>query len=130
MPHLAIKGYTFDLDRDIKGSRDYINSLAPPGKSVKVTLWSGNCAPSDRAVGLSQKLGMFNVNGGGATRTRDYPSLTRGSAMGIPKAPGVYQVFAPVENENVYTNDWLGPFDGYRHAIETYQLNESPRRLS
>lgn len=50
--------------------------------------------------------------------------------MGIPKAPGVYQVFAPVENENVYTNDWLGPFDGYRHAIETFELNDAPRRLS
>lgn len=130
VPHLAIKGYKFDLTRDVKGSVDYINTLAPPGKRVKVMLWTGNCAPSEHAVGLTQKLGLMNVNGGGATRTRDYPSLTRGSAMGIPKAPGVYQVFAPVENENVYTNDWLGPFDGYRHAIETYKLNDSPRRLS
>jgi hypothetical protein len=38
-------------------------------------------------------------------------------------------VFAPVENENVYTNDWQGPFDGYRHAIETYELNDVERRL-
>ncbi len=130
IPHLPIKGYTFNLERDIKGSVDYINTLAPPGKRVKVVLWTGNCSPSAQAVGLTQKLGLFNVNGGGATRTKDLPSLTRGSAMGIPKAPGVYQVFAPVENENVYTNDWLGPFDGYRHAIETFQLNDSPRRLS
>ncbi|MBX3192148.1 MAG: endo alpha-1,4 polygalactosaminidase [Labilithrix sp.] len=129
LPHLAIRGYRFDLEREIAGSVAYINSLAPPGKRVKVLLWSGNCSPSARAVALSQKLGLFNVNGGGATRTRDLPSLTRGSAMGIPKSDGVYQVFAPVENENVYTNDWLGPFDGYRHAIETFQLDDAPRRL-
>jgi hypothetical protein len=130
VPHLAIKGYKFDLERDLKGSVDYINSLGPPGKRVRVMLWSGNCSPSARAVALTQSLGLFNVNGGGATRTKDLSSLTHGSAMGIPKAPGVYQVFAPVENENVYTNDWLGPFDGYRRAVETYQLNETPRRLS
>lgn len=129
VPHLPIKGYAFDLQRELKGSVDYINTLAPPGKKVRVMLWSGSCSPSANAVGLTQKLGLFNVNGGGATRTTDLPSLTRGSAMGVPKAPGVYQVFAPVENENVYTNDWLGPFDGYRHAIETFKLGDSPRRM-
>lgn len=132
LPHLAIPNYTFDLARDIKGSVDYINTrLAPPGKQVKVLLWSGNCSPSREAVALTESLGLFNVNGGGATRTADLPSLTRGSPMGIPKERGgTYQVFAPVENENVYTNDWHGPFYGYQHAIETYELNDKPRRLS
>ena len=129
VPHLAIPGYTFDLERELAGSVAYIDSLAPPGKRVRVLLWSGNCSPSQRAVARSQELGLFNVNGGGATRTNDLPSLTRGTAMGIPKGDSAYQVFAPVENENVYTNDWLGPFDGYRHAIETFELNETPRRL-
>jgi len=130
VPHLAIPGYTFDLHRELAGSVAYIDGLGPQGKRVKVMLWSGSCSPSQRAVALSDKLGLFNVNGGGATRTRDLPSLTRGSAMGIPKGDGVYQAFAPIENENVYTNDWLGPFDGYRHVIETFELNDMPRRLS
>ncbi len=35
--HLPIKGYTFNLDREIQGSIDYINQrLAPPNKHVKV----------------------------------------------------------------------------------------------
>jgi hypothetical protein len=51
--------------------------------------------------------------------------------MGIPKGDGgAYQVFAPVENENVFTNEWRGPFGGYAHAIETFELAESPRRMS
>jgi hypothetical protein len=128
--HLEIDGYKFSLERDIKGSIDYIDEkLAPPGKKVRVLLWSGSCSPSKDAVALTQKLGVFNVNGGGATRTFETPSLTRGSAMGIPKGDGAYQVFAPIENENVYTNDFLGPYYGYRHAIDTFQLTSSPRRL-
>jgi hypothetical protein len=50
--------------------------------------------------------------------------------MGIPRDGGAYQVFAPIENENVYTNEWLGPYYGYSHAIDTFELNDRPRRLS
>ncbi len=128
---LPIRNYIFSIDRDLRGSIDYINSrLAPAGKTVKVLLWSGDCSPSKDVVAFAQQLGVQNVNGGGSTRTSDFPSLTRGTALGIPKGEGVYQVFAPVENENVYTNDWHGPYYGYQHAIETFELNERPRRLS
>jgi hypothetical protein len=131
LPFLPIPGYKFDLEREIKGSIEYINSrLAPPNKRTKLLLWSGNCAPSARAVAMTEALGILNVNGGGATRTKDYPSLTRGSAMGIPKENGAYQVFAPIENENVFTNDWRGPFYGFRKAIQTFELTDAPRRLA
>jgi hypothetical protein len=128
---LPIPNYAFDMDRDLRGSIEYIQSrLLPPGKTVRVLQWSGDCSPSAAAVAFVQRLGVENVNGGGSTRTEDFPSLTRGSPMGIPKGEGVYQVFAPVENENVFTNEWRGPYYGYEHAIETFELNESPRRLS
>lgn len=128
---LPVDGYVFSLEREIAGSIGYIERrLAPPGKRVRVLLWSGDCAPSAAAVETATRLGVLNVNGGGATRTRARPSLTLGSALGIPKEGGGYQVFAPVENENVYTNDFLGPYYGYRRAIETFELNDVPRRLS
>ncbi|WP_394823031.1 endo alpha-1,4 polygalactosaminidase [Pendulispora albinea] len=129
--HLPIPGYKFLLERDIVGSVDYINKrLAPPDKRVRVLLWPGDCSPSGRAVGMSDGIGVYNVNGGGATRNRETPSLTRGSAMGVPNDNGAFQVFTPVENENVYTNDFLGPYYGYRRAIETFELNDNPRRLT
>jgi hypothetical protein len=129
-PHLNIPGYSFDLRREIEGSVEYINRrLAPPGKRVKVLLWPGDCEPSATAVAMAQRLGLFDVNGGGSTRTRAFSSLTRGTAMGIPRGGGAYQVFAPVENENVYTNEWRGPYYGYARAVETFELNEEPRRL-
>ena len=129
---LPIPGYTFDRDRELRGSIQYIESrLLPPDKKVLVLQWSGDCSPSDASVAFVAGLGIENINGGGSTRTEDLPSLTRGSPMGIPKAGGTaYQVFAPVENENVFTNEWHGPFDGYAHAIETFEFAESPRRTS
>ncbi len=131
LPFLRVPNYTFDLNREIKGSTDYINTrLAPAGKKVAVVQWTGDCLPSSTAVAAATTLGLLNINGGGATRTVDVPTFTHASAMGLTHAPGVYQVFAPVENENVYTNDWHGPFYGYRRAIETFELNDRPRRTS
>jgi hypothetical protein len=128
---LPIPNYKFDLDRDLRGSVDYIQTrLLPPGKRVRVLQWSGDCSPSAAAVAFVEALGIENVNGGGSTRTSDLPSLTRASAMGIPKGNGAYQVFAPIENENVFTNDWHGPYYGYSQVIDTFELNERPRRLS
>lgn len=40
-----------------------------------------------------------------------------------------FQVFAPNQNENVYTNNWTGPFNGFERVIETFEMTESPRRL-
>ncbi|MDP2417753.1 MAG: hypothetical protein Q8M33_09745, partial [Hydrogenophaga sp.] len=39
------------------------------------------------------------------------------------------QVYAPMQNENVYTNLWTGPFYGFSRLLETIALTESPRRL-
>jgi hypothetical protein len=38
-------------------------------------------------------------------------------------------VYAPNQNENVYTNLWEGPYYGYERVIETFELTGSPRRL-
>jgi polysaccharide biosynthesis protein PelA len=43
---------------------------------------------------------------------------------------GAYlQVYAPNQNENVYTNHYTGPLYGYERVIETFELTERPRRL-
>ncbi|MBL8376827.1 MAG: hypothetical protein JNM79_03080, partial [Burkholderiales bacterium] len=60
--------------------------------------------------------------------TRSHPTWTRIAPQGIRKE-GLYQVFAPNQNENVYTNDWTGPFYGYERVIETFELTETPLRV-
>ncbi len=127
--HLPLKGYQYDLHREVQGSIDYINTrLAPKGKLVKTFLWTGNCVATPNAIAETVKAGVLNMNGGDTTITNSQNSWTRISGLGIPKA-GNFQVFAPNQNENVYTHLWTGPFYGFERAIETYTLTDSPYRF-
>ena len=107
---LDIPGYTFNLEREVKGSMDYINTkLMPPGKQSKVFLWTGDCSPPSQAIAEAYKHGYLNMNGGETLITRGNQSLTMVFSQGIRKN-GQYQIYAPNQNENVYTNNWTGPF--------------------
>ena len=126
---LRLPGYQFSLRREIEGSIQYIESrLAPPGKKVEMFFWTGFCIPGSEALDWTRKVGVLNMNGGDTTATRAHPTMTRVEGLGM-KFAGGYQVFAPNQNENVYTNDWTGPFYGFDRVIETFEFTEKPRRL-
>lgn len=126
---LPVPGYRFNLQREIEGSIRYIETrLAPPGKKVAMFFWTGNCIPGRDALEWTQKLGVLNMNGGDTTTTLSRKTLTQVEGLGVERG-GLFQVFAPNQNENIYTNDWTGPFYGYERMIETFALTESPRRL-
>ena len=127
--NLRLPGYQFDLDREVEGSINYIQTrLAPPGKKVDMFFWTGDCVPGDNALALTRKLGVLNFNGGDTIITRSRPSVTGVEGLGVPRSTG-FQVFAPNQNENVYTNNWQGPFYGFERDIETFELTDTPRRL-
>lgn len=127
--NLAIKNYRFDLRREIDGSAEYINRrLAPRGKQVAVFLWTGDCDPGSDALAQAERAGLLHMNGGDTLITRSNPTLTGVAPLGLPKN-GQFQVFAPNQNENVYTNNWTGPFYGFDRVIETFEMTDSPRRL-
>jgi hypothetical protein len=46
----------------------------------------------------------------------------------VPKGK-YFQVYAPNQNENVYTNNWTGPFYGFERVIETFELTDATYRL-
>jgi len=128
-PHLPIKNYHFSLKRDIDGSVEYIDRrLAPPGKKTAVFLWTGDCVPPWEAIAATEEAGLLNMNGGDTTINRQEPTLTLVAPFSIRKS-GYLQVFAPNQNENVYTNDWTGPFYGFTKVIETFEMTNRPRRL-
>jgi hypothetical protein len=127
--NLRLPGYLFDLNREIGGSIQYINSrLAPTDKAVSMFFWTGDCVPGQDALAIAHTAGVLNFNGGDTKATRSAPTMTQVEGLGIKRSTG-YQVFAPNQNENVYTNNWLGPFYGYERVIETFEFTESPRRL-
>ncbi|WP_454061632.1 bifunctional glycoside hydrolase 114/ polysaccharide deacetylase family protein [Candidatus Nitrospira salsa] len=130
--NLNIPDYVYgpeSLTREIKGSIDYINStLAPPDKRVQVFLWTGDCNPAAEAVDLTYEIQVGNMNGGDTIMTKQHNSLTAVAAFGIQKGKH-YQIYAPNQNENIYTNEWTGPYYGFERVIETFQLTDRPRRL-
>lgn len=127
---MPIPGYDeVDFRREVIGSRDYINSrLAPPDKPVRMVFWTGDAQPDAATIKLAYEAGLLNVNGGETRLTHADPSITGLYPLLRPTAGGL-QVYAPVINENVYTNLWQGPYYGFRDVIDTFELTDTPRRM-
>lgn len=127
--YLTIPGYILDYRNEILGSTDYINrQLAPEGKKVQLILWSGDADPTEDILGIAEEANLLNVNGGNTFVVKGQDSLTKVSPT-IAWFPAGVHVYAPVLNENLYTNLWTEHFDGYNRAIETFELLGAPRRL-
>ncbi|MNR89006.1 hypothetical protein D3C72_199600 [compost metagenome] len=128
--HLPIKGYVYDLDREIAGTINYINSrLTTKQKPVEVLLWPGSCDPPEIAVRKAYEQGVLNMNGGDTLITKSNPSWTAIAPLGINKGEGAFQVFAPNQNEDLYTNEWTGPYYGFERVIETFEMTDLPYRF-
>ncbi|HEU4620703.1 MAG TPA: endo alpha-1,4 polygalactosaminidase, partial [Burkholderiaceae bacterium] len=127
--NLRLPGYRFDIAREVDGSKRYIDdTLAPNAKRTRVLLWTGDCMPPPEALAQVERAGLLNMNGGMTVMQRDQASLTDVGPLGMRK--GAYlQVYAPNQNENVYTNNWTGPFYGFQRVIETFEMTERPYRL-
>ncbi len=128
---LKVPGYTrFSAHKEIGWAIRWINRhIAPPGKRVRLLQWSGDCDPDARVLALSYQAHVQNLNGGGATETYAEPFVTKVRGLGIYKGR-YFQVYAPMQDENVYTHSWSSPFYyGYVRAIQTFKLTDSPRRL-
>ncbi len=128
-PAVKIPGYSFNLKDEIAGSLDYINlNLMPPGKKARIFQWTGNCVPGEEAVRMTYEAGALNINGGNTLITGSNRSISSVAPLGIPRGD-FFQVFAPNQNENVYTNLWTGPFYGYKRVLETFRLTDLPIRF-
>ncbi len=128
---LKPKGYTFSLKRELKTTLDNLNAkYTPRGKKPKAqtVFWSGNCSPTEEILEYVYKNNILNINGGDTYVTNTAPWLTNIAPMGIARGE-YYQVYTGAQNENVYTNDWLGPYWGFKRVIQTFKLTNSPRRL-
>jgi len=127
--NLPIPGYEYSTKREVDGSANFIDEvLAPAGKQTQVFLWSGDALPGTDALAAAERRGLANLNGGNTVITRARPALGHVTPMARTVGDHV-QVYAPIMNENVYTNDWLGPYDGFRRVIETLEMTDRPRRL-
>jgi hypothetical protein len=128
---LKPKGYQFSLDYEIKEMLEEENKdFLPKGKKpkAKTVFWSGDCAPTEKVLKYVYKNNILNINGGDTYITNLHPWLSYVAPMGLERG-GYYQIYTGAQNENVYTNEWLGPFWGYKKVIQTFKRTNSPRRL-
>lgn len=128
--HMEIPGYDeVDYTREVAGSIDYINErLTTADKPVKAIFWSGDALPDPATLKLAYDKGVVNINGALTVVKPSNPSITGMHPLLRPTEGGM-QYYAPISNENVYTNLWHGPFYGFRDLIFTYQFTDHPRRL-
>jgi len=128
---LKPKGYKFSLKRELQTTLDNINTkYMKPNKEPKARtiFWSGDCAPRENALDFVYKHKILAINGGDTTIQNTSPWLSLVSPFGLKR--GDYcQIYTGAQNENVFTNDWLGPFWGYKRVTQTFQLTNSPKRL-
>ncbi len=126
---LGVPGYKPVLQREIPGSIDYINRrLAPADKPTNLFLWTGDALPGERALKAVRSAGVLNVNGGD-THPLPYASQLAGVWPMARPVGDELQIYAPVMNENVYTNLWHGPYYGFRDVIDTFRILENYQRL-
>lgn len=127
---LKIKDYTFSLEREISQTLNHINTeLFTSNKPLAKTIfWSGDCRPRKNALEYIYAHDILNINGGDTQITRANPWLANIGPLGIERGD-YYQVYTGAQNENVFTNNWLGPFWGFKKVVQTFELTNSPRRL-
>ena len=128
---LKPKGYHFSLAYETTGMIDEINTkYLPKGKfpKAKTIFWSGDCVPTESVLAYVSKHKLLNINGGDTYITNNLPWLTNVAPIGIEKG-GYYQIYTGEQNENIFTNDWLGPYWGFKKVVQTFKLTNSPRRL-
>ncbi|MDV5167551.1 endo alpha-1,4 polygalactosaminidase [Photobacterium rosenbergii] len=127
--NLPIPNYAVDYHNEIVGSINYINKeLAPENKKAELILWSGRADPTEEILAIAEQANVLNVNGGNTYVVRGNSNFTQVSPT-IVWYPSAVQVYAPVLNENLYTNLWTEHHDGYSRAVETFEILGSPRRL-
>jgi len=124
----AYLDYPFDLNKEIKGSVEFINQLLPPGKKVTVLQWSGDTSPFPAAIEAAGKVHISNINGGDSRFDPEFPSHTWVAPIGLQLGEQL-QIYASASNENTYTDLWEGRYYGFKNLILTLQNTESPRRL-
>lgn len=126
---MNIPDYQASLEREIEGSVGYINQrLAPANKPVSVFLWTGDARPGANALKRVREAGLVNVNGGN-TKPLPYASELADTWPDARPVGDELQVYAPVMNENVYTNNWTGPYYGFRNVTDTFRILEDKGRL-
>lgn len=125
---LSANSRSFSFDEEFNLSLKVFSTQILKGHLPKIFLWTGDCFPDEEALRRLDELGIINMNGGDTLLDKSHDSLTNVAPI-YRKVKQYIQVYASASNENIYTNEWSGPFYGFRNVIQTFERTESPRRI-
>ncbi len=77
---------------------------------------------------IINKNDILNINTGKTSITIDKPWLSYIGPLAI-KRGNYYHIYTGAQNEIVFTNNWFGPFWGFKRVVQTFKLTNSPRRF-
>lgn len=118
----------FFLAKEIAGSVEYIESLTPPGKTVKILQWTGDTKPFEQAIAEVEALGIPNINGGVSRLDASLSSLARLAPVGV-RLGDQLQIYASNSSESTYLSQWTHPYFGFRSLLNTLRKTETPFRI-
>lgn len=124
------KGYDqINYDHEINDSYLLIKEMLPDNKQKeKILFWSGNCRPNAEALKTSSKGSFININGGDSRFDKRHPSYSTLWPL-YREVENYIQPYSSNSNENTYTNNWTGPFYGFKEVLETFKNTETPVRI-
>jgi polysaccharide biosynthesis protein PelA len=124
------KGYDqLNYDHEINDSYSLIKEMISANtQKEKILFWSGNCRPTAEALKTSDKASFININGGDSRFDKRYPSYSSLWPL-YREIENYIQPYSSNSNENTYTNNWTGPFYGFKDVLETFKNTESPIRI-
>jgi hypothetical protein len=118
-----------NYDHEINDSYSLIKEMLPDNKQQeKILFWSGNCRPNAEALKTSSKGTFININGGDSRFDKRNPSYSTLWPL-YREIENYIQPYSSNSNENTYTNNWTGPFYGFKDVLETFKNTETPIRI-
>ncbi|MHC4342115.1 MAG: polysaccharide deacetylase family protein [Planctomycetota bacterium] len=125
----TIKNFTYSPVREVADSIRFINGrLAPPGRSCRLMLWTGEANPSSQAIATARESGCLNLNGGVFRWDARTDSVGFVSPWGHARGSEV-QVYVGAANENDYEGFFTTMPSAFTHASVTIERSGSPRIL-
>lgn len=124
---LRLGFYVFDPLLETVGSIKYIKeNLVPPDKAVNLFFWTGMCNPNQEEIERLENQGVLQINGGAGKLDKNGSSI---STFYPPygQVGNKIRVNSRICNEYEFTNGWLGPHDGYKEVIKSFEFTDGHR---
>ncbi len=125
---IIIPGYKYSQRYEIFGSINILDKLTPTDKPVNLLQWSGDADPDRKAILMTYKARVYNINGGNTIIDRKHNFLKYISGTGVNFGEYFYQVYAPIQNDFRYTHGMKVPW-GFLNVIQAFKLTDKPRRI-